>query len=175
VIQQDRVNRPEAPIFTLGLGCERGAPVDEVIALAEQALRDAGIDCRALAYIATLDVRLSEPAIVAAAGYFSVPLKVFPVAVLEAETPRLKTPSNVVFAITGCHGVAEAAALAAAGATGDLIVPKLKSAHATAAVAGCFVESNQAVAALLSRIDSGSSYLDSMACQMSPVAAEVSV
>ncbi len=172
MIQQDRVSRPEAPLFTLGLGCERGAPVDEVIALAEQALRDAGIDCRALACIATLDVRLSEPAIVAAAARFSVPLKAFPVAVLEAETPRLKTPSNLVFAITGCHGVAEAAALAAVGETGDLIVPKLKSAHATAAVAGCFVESNQTVVGFPSMIDSGSSHPDSMTCRMSPVVAE---
>ncbi len=172
MIQQDMVSRPEAPLFTLGLGCERGAPVDEVIALAEQALRDAGIDCRALACIVTLDVRLSEPAIVAAAGYFSVPLKVFPVAALEAETPRLKTPSNLVFAITGCHGVAEAAALAAAGETSDLIVPKLKSAHATAAVAGCFVESNQTVAEFPSIIDSGSSHPESIARHMPPVVAE---
>jgi len=36
-------------------------------------------------------------------------------ATLEAQSSRLKNPSKVVFAHTGCHGVAEGAALAAAG------------------------------------------------------------
>jgi cobalt-precorrin 5A hydrolase/precorrin-3B C17-methyltransferase len=51
------------------------------------------------------------------------------------ETPRLKNPSDVVFRQVGCHGVAEAAALAAIGESAVLIMPKMKSLHATAAIA----------------------------------------
>ena len=93
----------------------------------------------------------------AVARHFSVPLVTFPAARLEAETPRLANPSDIVFAHTGCHGVAEAAALAQAGAGGRLIVEKTKSAHATAAVA----ESCQALGAMSSIFDSASSHSDS--------------
>ena len=64
-----------------------------------------------------------------------VAVSFFTAARLEEETPRIKNPSAIVFARVGCHGVAESAALAAAGAEAELVVPKIKSAHATAAVA----------------------------------------
>ena len=51
------------------------------------------------------------------------------------KTPRLKSPSDLVYRETGCHGVAEGAALASVGAAGDLILPKRRSAHATCALA----------------------------------------
>ena len=54
---------------------------------------------------------------------------------MAAEKPRLANPSAAVFKATGCWGVAEGAALAAAGPEGSLIVPKGKSARATVAVA----------------------------------------
>jgi cobalt-precorrin 5A hydrolase len=150
-----------APFF-LGLGCERGTPSDEVIRLAEEAMAAAGIDRHALACIASLDARAEEPAMIAAAAHFSVPFRVFDVETLEAEATRLKNPSEIVFALTGCHGVAEAAALAAAGKASSLIVPKIKSAMATAAVAGgAFIESIEDVAAECEQNDSASSQSDS--------------
>lgn len=123
------------PSLVLGLGCERGAPVEEVIALAEEAIRASGHDREALALVVSLDTRADEPAMRAAASHFSVPFRTFDVATLEAETPRLANPSEIVFRRTGCHGVAEASALAAAGPSGRLLVEKRKSAQATAAVA----------------------------------------
>jgi cobalt-precorrin 5A hydrolase/precorrin-3B C17-methyltransferase len=54
---------------------------------------------------------------------------------LEAEAPRLRNPSETVYREVGCHGVAEGAALAAAGAEGLLIVDKTRSKRATCAVA----------------------------------------
>jgi cobalt-precorrin 5A hydrolase len=144
--------------LVLGLGCERGTPCDEVILLAEQALAAAGLDRHALTTVASLDSRATEPAMIAAAGHFSVPFTVFDVGTLEAQSPRLKNPSDIVFALTGCHGVAEAAALAAAGKESTLIVAKVKSAHATAAIAsGAFIESSQDVAVGLGCNDSTSS------------------
>ena len=115
-----------------------------------------------LACIASLDTRATEPAMIAAAAHFSVPFRVFTAGMLEAESSRLENPSDIVFALTGCHGVAEAAALAAAGKTGALIVPKIKSAHATAAIAcGEFIELIHAVVAGRERNESASSCSDS--------------
>ncbi|WP_338051068.1 cobalamin biosynthesis protein [Pararhizobium gei] len=122
-------------IFALGLGCERGTPGDELIRLAEAAMEAAGIGRQALSCIASLDVRAAEPAMMAAAEYFAVPFEVFDAAKLAAEKDKLQTPSDIVFALTGCHGVAEAAALAAAGGSSRLVVPKIKSARATVAIA----------------------------------------
>ncbi|MGH7003758.1 MAG: cobalamin biosynthesis protein, partial [Alphaproteobacteria bacterium] len=63
------------------------------------------------------------------------PMHCFSAAMLETQTPRLFNPSDRVFALTGCHGVAEAAALLGAGPYARLVVGKTKSAHATAALA----------------------------------------
>jgi len=122
--------------LVLGLGCERRTPADEVIALAERALAAAGAAPADLRLVASLDARAEEPAILAAAKHFSVPAAFYDAATLEAEVHRLANPSEIVFAHTGCHGVAEGAALAGAGEEAVLIVPKIVSAHATAALAG---------------------------------------
>jgi cobalamin biosynthesis protein CbiG len=78
---------------------------------------------------------MNEPAMLEVATHFRLPLRCFNVVALERETPRLKNPSELVFAHVGCHGVAEAAALAAGGPDAELVVPKIKSAFATAAIA----------------------------------------
>jgi cobalamin biosynthesis protein CbiG len=119
----------------LGLGCERRAPDSEVMALAVEALRAAGISGAELAAVASIDSRAQEPAILAVAAHFSVPVVFFDAVRLEKETPRLRNPSEIVFARVGCHGVAEAAALAAIGEAAELVLGKIKSRHATAAVA----------------------------------------
>ncbi|WP_064691929.1 cobalamin biosynthesis protein [Rhizobium aegyptiacum] len=119
----------------LGLGCEHGTPVAEVQALATAALAAAGIGGEELAAIASIDSRRQEAAILAIARHFSVPAVFFDAPRLERETPRLKNPSAIVFARVGCHGVAESAALAAIGDDAELVLGKIKSARATAAVA----------------------------------------
>ncbi|WP_350335972.1 precorrin-3B C(17)-methyltransferase [Coralliovum pocilloporae] len=121
--------------LVLGLGCERGAGADEVIALAEQILSDNNLAPQSLAAIASIDVKADEAAIHQAAAHFGVEARFFPAARLEEETSKLANPSDVVFSEVGCHGVSEGAALAGAGQDGDLIAPKIKSQRATAAVA----------------------------------------
>lgn len=71
----------------------------------------------------------------AAATHFGVPFRVFDHAQLAAEQHHLHTPSDEVERAVGLKGVAEAAALAAAGDGGALIVPKRRSANATVAIA----------------------------------------
>ena len=155
--------RAEAPspgtgrFLVLGLGCERGTPPSELLNLSLATLARLGAAPETVAFIATLDVRAQEPAMHAVAQHFSVPLVTFSAARLEAETPRLANPSTIVFAHTGCHGVAEAAALAQAGEGGRLIVEKTKSAHATVAIA----ESFQSVATVSFSTESAASPFES--------------
>ncbi|QGG90408.1 precorrin-3B C(17)-methyltransferase [Agrobacterium sp. MA01] len=121
--------------LVLGMGCERHAKPEEAIALAEEALAKGGFAWESLAAVCSIDLKADETAIHAVAAHFGVPARFFSAAALEAEAPRLKNPSEVVFAEVGCHGVAEGAALAAVGASGELVVEKIKSKGATAAIA----------------------------------------
>ena len=121
--------------LVLGMGCERHAKSEEAIALAEEALAKGGFAKESLAAVCSIDLKADETAIHAVAAHFGVAARFFSAATLEAEAPRLKNPSEVVFAEVGCHGVAEGAALAAVGAAGALVVEKIKSKGATAAIA----------------------------------------
>ncbi len=122
-------------VLAMGLGCERGCAPEELVELAERTLADAGLAPEAVACVASLDLKADEPAVGAVADALGVPLRLFDAAALERETPRLTVPSETVFRAVGCHGVAEAAALACAGAEGALAVPKAKSARGTCAIA----------------------------------------
>ncbi len=121
--------------LTLGVGCARNCPPEELAALAEQALALANAAPGAIAGVFSLDLKADEPAVNALAARLGVPLRLFDAAALEAEAPRLANPSDVVFAEVGCHGVAEGAALAGAGPGAELIVEKQKTASATVALA----------------------------------------
>ena len=119
----------------LGVGCVRGCPPEELADLAEAVLAEANVAPEAVAAVGSLDLKADEGAATALAARLGAPFRVFAAAELEAEAPRLANPSDAVFAETGCHGVAEGAALALAGAEGRLAVDKRKSANATAALA----------------------------------------
>lgn len=119
----------------LGVGCARGADEAELWASVQAVLAKAGIAEGAIAAVATLDLKADEPAVNGVARRLGVPLRVYTAAELEAETPRLANPSDVVFAEVGCHGVSEAAALVTVGADGALVVEKVKTPNTTCAVA----------------------------------------
>ncbi|MGN6551841.1 MAG: precorrin-3B C(17)-methyltransferase [Pararhizobium sp.] len=120
--------------LTLGIGAERGADPVEAIALAERVLAEGGFARESVALVASVDLKADEAAVHAVAEHFGVPARFFSAARLEAEAPRLANPSDVVFAEVGCHGVAEGAALAAAGEGGALAVTKMKGRGVTAAL-----------------------------------------
>jgi cobalt-precorrin 5A hydrolase/precorrin-3B C17-methyltransferase len=130
--EADLVYRPAN--LVLGIGCERLADPAEVSALARRCLQEAGLCPQSVACIASIALKAAEPAIHALAAELGVPARFFSAAELERETPRLKNPSDIVFKETGCHGVAEGAALAAVGAQGALVVSKVRSEHATCAI-----------------------------------------
>lgn len=123
------------PSLAVGVGCERDCSTAELRALVRETLSDAGLSPASVAVVVSIDVKADEPAVHALADHLGVPARFFPADVLEVETPRLANPSEIVFREVGAHGVAEAAALAAAGPHGSLIVPKHKSRRATCAIA----------------------------------------
>ena len=119
---------------TLGVGCARNCPPEELADLVSKVLVDANIAPLALAAIGTLDLKADEPAVLELSRQLGVPLRLFTAAELEAEAGRLENPSDVVFAEVGCHGVSEGAALALSGASGKLQSAKAKSVNATCAL-----------------------------------------
>ena len=121
--------------LALGVGCERGADPAELEALARAGLAERGLAAASVACVASLALKAAEPAVHALARALGVPARFFTAERLLAETPRLAYPSETVFRETGCHGVAEGAALAAAGAEGYLLLPKRLSRRATVAIA----------------------------------------
>ena len=119
--------------LVLGVGCARFCPPDEMIGLVRKTLADHGFAAAEVAEVRSIDLKADEAAIRALAEDLGVPARFHGAAELEALTPRLANPSDVVFAEVGCHGVAEASALAGAGEAAALTIPKAKSANATVA------------------------------------------
>jgi cobalt-precorrin 5A hydrolase / precorrin-3B C17-methyltransferase len=122
------------PILALGIGCERGCSAHEISQLARSALADAGLATDAVAAVVSIMLKRGEPGIHALAAELGVPARFFEASRLLEETPRLSERSAAAFRATGCWGVAEGAALAAAGLDGVLVVAKRKSRRATCAV-----------------------------------------
>jgi cobalt-precorrin 5A hydrolase / cobalt-factor III methyltransferase / precorrin-3B C17-methyltransferase len=122
------------PVLALGVGCERGCPPDHMIDHALKTLEGAGLSPQSVACVVSIDVKADEEAVHALAAKLGVPARFFTAQELDAQQPRLKNPSEVVFKEVGCHGVAEGAALAAVGGLGELVVEKKKTDKATCAI-----------------------------------------
>ncbi|WP_173861699.1 cobalamin biosynthesis protein, partial [Streptomyces aureus] len=119
----------------LGVGARSGVPVDEVLALVEAVLREAGLTRTDVRSLATLDARAAEPGIAGAAEELGVPVRAFTAEELAAVP--VPHPSGRPLAATGTASVAEAAALLAAGGgtSAGLLVPKRKTRRVTCALA----------------------------------------
>jgi len=121
------------PSLVVGVGASKGAPVDEVLSVIEDALRDAGLSARSVARLATVDAKSEEPGILGAAARLGVPVVTYSAEELAAvEVPN---PSDAPLAAVGTPSVAEAAALVGGG---ELLVPKRKS-GGSPAMATCAV------------------------------------
>jgi cobalt-precorrin 5A hydrolase/precorrin-3B C17-methyltransferase len=124
------------PSLVVGVGASRGAPVEEVLGLVEDALREAGLSAGSVAALATVDAKSEEPGIVGAAERFGVPVVTYTAGELAAVT--VPNPSDAPLSAVGTPSVAEAAALMGGG---ELLVPKRKSVRADGqpAMATCAV------------------------------------
>jgi cobalt-precorrin 5A hydrolase / precorrin-3B C17-methyltransferase len=123
------------PVLALGVGTERGVDPAELERLVRDTLAAHDLSSHAIACIASIDLKIDEPAVQALAQRLGVPARFFTADELAREEKRLATPSEIVRQATGTPGVAEAAALAASGIDASLIVAKTKSPRATCAIA----------------------------------------
>ncbi|MCF3121749.1 threonine-phosphate decarboxylase [Streptomyces arenae] len=120
-----KVPSTEDAVLVVGVGACADASVAEVLGLVRDAVRETGLTERAVAELATVDVKGEEPGIVGAAARLGVPVVTYSAAELAQVT--VPNPSARSRAAVGTPSVAEAAALRAGG---ELLVPKRKSAPA---------------------------------------------
>ena len=121
--------------LALGIGCERHCPAEEVADLVDEVLAEHSLSPHAIALVGSIDLKADEAAVNAVAARLGVPLRVFAADTLNEVADRLENPSDLVMREVGCPGVAEGAALVAAGPDAELIVAKTKSKRATCAIA----------------------------------------
>lgn len=120
------------PCLSVGAGCARGVSVDEVAAAVAGTLAAAGLARAAVRELASIDVKRDEEGLLAFARQAQLPLQFFTAAQLNEVTAP--NPSEAVRLAVGARGVAEPAALLAAGATA-LLVEKQVRGRVTVAVA----------------------------------------
>ncbi len=123
------------PRHYLGIGHDSVARFADITALVARGLGELKLLPADIAVIASIDQKREAGLVTALAGHLGVGGQFFSADELEAETPRLENPSESVYRQMGCHGVAEAAALAAAGPDAELILPKIAGAGVTCAIA----------------------------------------
>lgn len=125
--------------LVVGLGCQRGCDVHTLLDLLDSALAEGGIERQRITALASIDRRQDEPGLVALSRLLELPLQCFSADQLAVYENRLSHKSAVALAHTGCHGVAESAALALAEhlASGParLLITRRKNAQATFALA----------------------------------------
>ena len=122
-------------MIVAGVGCRRGAAAADVKAAIRAALAQADVAAGALDAVATAAAKRNEAGIEAAAAELGVPVVLVPQAELNDAGGRTATRSARVLALVGVVSVAEASALAAAGPSARLLVPRLVVGAATCALA----------------------------------------
>jgi cobalt-precorrin 5A hydrolase len=123
----------EAFGFVLGVGCRRGVPCEEIEALFQELCKTRGLPASCLREVATVSLKADEPGLREFSNQHGVPLRCFTIEELS-EVTDLPTPSAQVRAKIGINGVAEPAAMLAAGSS-TLLVPKFRGKRVTMALA----------------------------------------
>ena len=125
----------EKAVIVAGVGCKRGAPMQDIETALVAALARAGVNANDLAAIATGNTKQGERGIESVAAKLGVKLMLIPEGELKAAGARATTRSDRVLALMGLPSLAETAALAAAGPSARLIVSRLAVGAATCALA----------------------------------------
>ncbi|WP_434681995.1 MULTISPECIES: cobalamin biosynthesis protein [unclassified Pseudomonas] len=132
------------PLLVVGIGCRSGCAALQLLELVESGLHELGLETGAIRAVASIDLKGEEPGLLALAKQLQVPLILLSAITLLPYEAQLTHRSALAYARTGCHGVAESAALAAASqlarAPARLLITRRQSAHATFALAGAVVE-----------------------------------
>jgi cobalt-precorrin 5A hydrolase len=120
------------PVLVAGVGCRRGAPAAAILELMDRVCRLAVASPKSLGLLASIEAKADEPGLREAAATLGVTTRFFTAG--ELAVVPVPHPSAMVARHMGVESVCEAAAILASG-TGRLLVPKTRSALATAALA----------------------------------------
>ncbi|MFE1600979.1 cobalamin biosynthesis protein [Methylobacterium sp. ID0610] len=129
---------PAAPAIRpviAGVGFRHATAPDEIAALVRDALAQAGLAPARLGALATAEDRAAEAALREAAAILGVPVIGIAVDALREAGRRVVTRSARIEALRGVGSLAEAAALAAVGPGGRLVLARIASPGATCALA----------------------------------------
>ncbi|KGD95732.1 hypothetical protein JL39_19940 [Rhizobium sp. YS-1r] len=129
----DKTGRTE--VIVAGLGCRKGTSAEAVLTALDAACIEAGISRESVTALATGEIKRHEPGIVDLATKLGLPMHILDEHALKQAETRTKTVSKHSLAQTATPSLSEAAALALAGETSELIVPRLIANGATCALA----------------------------------------
>ncbi len=138
------------PIYVMGIGCDRGCPENQITELVTDSLKSTNlppdpVTGDTFVSIASIELKSDEQGLLRFSERQKLPIGFFSATRLNQYTDLLSYKSEIIFRETGCYGVAEAAALAAAediaGTKAELIITKQKNTRATFAVARAFRQS----------------------------------
>lgn len=114
------IYRPKT--LVLGIGCDRDTPSELVERGVAELLAKSGLSEKSVKSVASIDKKSDEPALIELGRRHGWPLTFYSAEELDT-VPGIETPSETVKRHVGSRGVAEPAALKAAGAE-RLLVPK---------------------------------------------------
>ncbi|NRA54510.1 MAG: cobalamin biosynthesis protein [Gammaproteobacteria bacterium] len=128
-----------APVYSVGMGCERGCSIDDLQTLLAQCLEQANLNLSQITHINSIDIKRDEVGLIELAKRIDKPFLTWDIEQLSSVEHLLSTKSDYIFSVVGVYGVAESAALVdvikQTGQAGELVLNKQKSATATCAIA----------------------------------------
>lgn len=130
------------PLYTVGMGCERGCSITYLETLLFSSLRECGLTIDQIDNISSIALKSDEEGLLALANKYNKPFLTWDTDQLRTVEHLLSTRSEYVFNTVGVYGVAESACLFACTqqvqSLPELILPKQKNAKATCAIARIF-------------------------------------
>ncbi len=141
------------PVYTLGLGCERDCPQSFVDELIEEAFQQTGVGWGDIHSINSIRLKADETSFLQLAGQQDLAFHTYTSEQLLTVDHLLSQRSDYIYKTVGVYGVAESAALFAAGeVTGhsaELVLNKIKNTKATCAIArSYFLHFSQGIGSL---------------------------
>ena len=138
------------PKYTVGMGCERNCPEEELERLLMDCLTQQGLSIEQVSSLSSIDIKADEVGLISLAAKLDLPYLTWDKAQLSTVEDQLSTRSEYVFKTVGVYGVAESAALYSAQSLlvvqkdtaqgqAELILNKQKTAKATCAIARVYV------------------------------------
>jgi cobalt-precorrin 5A hydrolase len=118
----------------LGIGCNRGTSAEEIAEVVTRYLQQLALSPRSVAAIGSATAKRQEEGLLAYARKLDLPVYFYESSELN-QMPAPSPPSEAARQAIGATGVAEPAALLAAGAGGILLLQKIKSGNVTLAIA----------------------------------------